>query len=58
MESEILECCEAAIPKRVTLGYGTFGTFRAVCSKCSYVNVYFDCACELEHDCREYKGGK
>ena len=55
MDEMEYECCDATIPKTVSLGHGLFGTFRAICSKCRYVNAYFECACELEHDCREWK---
>lgn len=45
-------CCGAKYPKKVEIGFSHFsGMYRATCKKCSYVNVYWECACELEHDC-------
>lgn len=47
-------CCDSEMPKSVTTGFGTYGTYRATCDNCSFVCAYWECACELEHDCEEY----
>ena len=44
-------CCDSKLPKTISL---TYGTAIASCSKCSYRCAYWECACELEHDCGEY----
>jgi hypothetical protein len=44
--------CNEPMPKGMSAGYGTFGGFRAVCDNCDYVNVYYECACELAHECK------
>lgn len=49
------ECCEATTPKKIRFGYSQFGgSFNAYCDKCSFVCAYWDCACELRHDCKEF----
>ena len=52
IEIEEWFCCEAKAPKKMyfkTTGAGYISS----CSKCSYVCAYWDCACELRHDCNE-----
>jgi hypothetical protein len=39
------------VPDTVRASHGAFGTYAARCSACSYVCAYWDCACELVHDC-------
>jgi len=51
--SDNLEYCNQPMPKTVTATYKTFGGYTATCSKCSFVCGYWECACELEHDCQE-----
>ena len=49
------ECCEAKLPKKMSVGFSHFGgAYVAKCSKCSYVCAYWECACELRHDCGAY----
>jgi hypothetical protein len=50
-------CCgdSAEMPKSVTASYKTFGGYTATCSKCNFVCGYWECACELQHDCGEWK---
>ena len=46
-------CCEnPVLPEGISTGYGLFGGYRAICAYCDYVNAYWDCACELAHDCK------
>ena len=48
------ECCDIKAPKKIEFGFSHFaGMYRATCKKCSYVNMYWECACELVHDCNE-----
>jgi hypothetical protein len=44
-------CCEASVPSKVNIA---FGTAMASCERCSYRCAYWECPCELRHDCREY----
>lgn len=53
MNTEIYCCENPVMPKGVTADYGVFGTYRAVCDFCDYVCAYWECACELVHDCKE-----
>jgi hypothetical protein len=47
-------CCDVPAPKKIEFGFSHFaGMWRATCKNCSYVNSYWECACELEHDCEE-----
>jgi hypothetical protein len=46
------ECCQLPeLPKGVTVSFG-FGM--ASCENCSYRCAYWECACELAHDCEEF----
>lgn len=47
-------CCDAKLPKKVNVGFRTFGGYTATCSNCSFVCGYWECSCELEHDCEDY----
>ena len=52
LEIEEWECCEnPKLPDGISVSFG-FGM--ASCDKCSYRCGYWDCACELEHDCKEF----
>lgn len=45
-------CCEADLPNGVSVGRSWFGgQVVARCAYCGFSAVYFDCACELVHDC-------
>jgi hypothetical protein len=46
-----LYCCNAVIPAKMNV---SFGFAMATCDGCSIRVGYWDCACELDHDCREY----
>lgn len=47
------ECCEnPELPSGVSVGFSRIsGAYVAKCSKCSFVCAYWECACELVHDC-------
>ena len=46
-------------PLSITTGYSQFGgAYIATCALCDYVCAYWDCACELEHDCVDLKDGE
>lgn len=48
-------CCEdPQLPKGMEVGHGLFGGYRAIC-ECGYSCAYWDCACELVHDCEANK---
>jgi hypothetical protein len=50
---EEYECCDTLPPKKMTFGYSQFGgMYLAKCGKCSYTCAYWECACELSHDCK------
>jgi hypothetical protein len=51
LEIEEWVCCEnPELPDGISV---SFGFAVASCSKCSYRCAYWECACELEHDCEE-----
>ena len=44
------------IPDTVRASFGRFGgALTATCSACSFVCGYWECACEWEHDCAEWR---
>jgi hypothetical protein len=49
-EIEEETCCGASLPDGVSV---SFGFAVATCSRCSYRCAYWECACELRHDCAE-----
>jgi hypothetical protein len=54
VELEKWECCDTKAPKKISFGFSHFGgAYLAKCSKCSFTCGYWDCACELVHDCNE-----
>lgn len=46
-------CCDnPVIPKGIQTGYARLsGAYVATCDNCDYVCAYWDCPCELAHDC-------
>lgn len=44
--------CETPLPENMSVAHGTA---MASCSNCSYRCAYWECACELEHDCEDNK---
>lgn len=44
-------CCDAVLPPKVNVSRG-FAV--ASCDGCSFRCAYWECACELDHDCREF----
>lgn len=43
---------ECEPPKNITFGTARWsGEGRAYCKKCDYVSGYWECGCDLEHDC-------
>ena len=50
LEIEEDVCCEAILPDGISV---SFGTAIASCERCSYRCAYWECACELRHDCAE-----
>lgn len=45
-------CCDMpTLPAGMSAGYGLFGGYVAKCDNCSYVCAYWECPCELAHDC-------
>lgn len=48
--------CDKPTPKKIEIYLTHFtGTPAARCKKCDFVSVLWDCACDLEHDCRTNK---
>ena len=46
-------------PDSISTGHAHFsGAYVATCNLCDYVCAYWDCACELEHDCVDLKDGE
>ena len=50
------DLCMELVPAKIRIysAHITGGTV-AECKRCSFLSVYFECACDLEHDCGEYK---
>lgn len=49
------ECCDAQPTTVMTYHHSQFGgAFNAYCNSCSFVCSYWECACELIHDCEAY----
>ena len=45
-------CCEADLPNGVSVGKAWLtGQFVATCAHSGFVCAYWDCPCELSHDC-------
>jgi hypothetical protein len=56
MTTTEIYCCEnAQMPEGMKAGHGLFGGYVATCANCNYVCGYWECACELNHDCKEAK---
>ena len=55
MSNQVYEedICTEELADKIRIGYGTFGTHRAICVGCSFTSAYWECACELNHDCNE-----
>lgn len=50
------EFCDNPAPKSIEFYSSRFGgNSCARCTKCQFVAVYWECGCELEHDCAEYQ---
>lgn len=53
INTELEECTEPA-PETIEFYRTTFtGEGRARCTECEFVSAYWECACELYHDCEE-----
>lgn len=51
--------CQEPAPKTISFYNARFtGGAVAQCSNCRFTSVFWECNCELEHDCDEYKGEK
>lgn len=48
------ECCDGELPDGITLA---FGTAFATCYLCGYKCAYWECACELIHECNDDENG-
>jgi hypothetical protein len=44
-------CANPVMPKNMKAGHGLFGGYVATCTACDYVCGYWECACELQHEC-------
>lgn len=50
----ICNVCKSVLPDGVKVGFSHFGgAYLATCERCSFKCAYWDCACELRHDCAE-----
>lgn len=53
---EALEECTEPLPANMHVYSARFGGHAvASCLDCQYLTVYWECACELEHDCKNYR---
>ena len=46
----ICDVCKSVLPDGVSV---SFGHAIATCERCSFRCAYWECACELRHDCSE-----
>lgn len=55
MDFEEDVCCDSPTPKGIYF-YSAHMTGGAVaqCHNCTFTCVYWECDCELEHNCKEY----
>lgn len=52
---EIVECSEP-IPSTIDFYSSRLaGEPRAKCRECGFVSAYWECACDLEHNCDEFQ---
>lgn len=50
-------CCDSKTPSGMTVYYSHFGgNLVAECDSCTTIWGYWECACELVHDCQLVKG--
>lgn len=55
MDYEIVECAEPA-PSTIEFYSSTFtGEPRAKCTECGFMSAYWECGCDLEHNCDEFQ---
>ena len=47
---------ECPTPKKIYFGHARLtGEYRAYCRKCNYVSAYFECGCDLTHNCKDWQ---
>lgn len=47
------DICENPMPKYMKTQHSNLsGDYVAICEKCDYVCAYWECACELMHECK------
>ena len=47
---------ECDTPEKIYFNRAWFsGEGRAYCHACQFVSAYWECGCELEHDCKAWK---
>jgi hypothetical protein len=50
------ETCQELVPAKIRIYSAHFtGATVAECKRCNFLSAYFECACDLEHNCNEYK---
>ena len=50
-------CCDSKTPNGMTIYHSHFGgNLVAECNSCTTIWGYWECACELVHDCQLVKG--
>lgn len=53
--TELTETCEAELRAGITISNAWItGQPVAECAGCKFTAVYWECACDLEHECEEY----
>lgn len=54
--SVLMHCGTSDLPKNISYGISRLsGSLVATCSNCNFVCAYWDCPCELEHECAKEK---
>lgn len=50
------EDCTEPLPKKIKTGFSHFGgSYIASCTKCEFKSAYWECACDLIHDCKTWR---
>jgi hypothetical protein len=50
------DTCTEPLPKNLEIYSAHFGGHAvAQCKFCNYTNVSWECGCDFEHDCEQYK---
>ena len=50
------DTCTEPLPEKISTYHARItGHYLASCIFCDFLSVFWECACDLEHDCGDYK---